>query len=190
MLIGYLYSIILWRNIYSNPLPISKLDYVSIWVMCVLVVQSCLTLCNPTEFSSPGSSVRGILQARTLEWVAISFSSLLSCKCSLFILNTRSLLDIWFEIIFSHCVGCLLLSDCVFWGMKSVQFWWSPVYFFSLVVDAIGVISKELSPNSRLSKFIPLLSAKHLFSFAFRNFILFFILLGFCWASYQMCKYF
>ena len=37
--------------------------------------QSCLTLCNPIDGSPPGSSVHGILQARTLEWVAISFSS-------------------------------------------------------------------------------------------------------------------
>ena len=36
---------------------------------------SCLTLCDPTDGSPPGSPVPGILQARTLEWVAISFSS-------------------------------------------------------------------------------------------------------------------
>ena len=38
------------------------------------VAQSCLTLCNPVDCSLPGFSVHGILQARTLEWVAISFS--------------------------------------------------------------------------------------------------------------------
>ena len=37
--------------------------------------QSCLTLCDPIDGSSPGSPVPGILQARTLEWVAISFSN-------------------------------------------------------------------------------------------------------------------
>ena len=37
--------------------------------------QSCPTLCNPIDGSPPGSPVRGILQARTLEWVAISFSN-------------------------------------------------------------------------------------------------------------------
>ena len=37
-------------------------------------LQSCLTLCDPRDGSPPGSSVPGILQARTLEWVAISFS--------------------------------------------------------------------------------------------------------------------
>ena len=36
-------------------------------------LQSCLTLCDPIDGSPPGSSVPGILQARTLEWVAISF---------------------------------------------------------------------------------------------------------------------
>ena len=36
--------------------------------------QSCLTLCDPIDGSPPGSPVPGILQARTLEWVAISFS--------------------------------------------------------------------------------------------------------------------
>ena len=36
--------------------------------------QSCLILCNPIDGSPPGSSVPGILQARTLKWVAISFS--------------------------------------------------------------------------------------------------------------------
>ena len=38
-------------------------------------IQSCLTLCDPRDVSPPGSPVPGILQARTLEWVAISFSN-------------------------------------------------------------------------------------------------------------------
>ena len=37
-------------------------------------LQSCPTLCDPIDGSPPGSAVPGILQARTLEWVAISFS--------------------------------------------------------------------------------------------------------------------
>ena len=60
-----------------------QVNCVNIWVWlldCMLrkseseVAQSCLTLCNPTNCSLPGSSVRGIFQARVLEWVAISFS--------------------------------------------------------------------------------------------------------------------
>ena len=38
-------------------------------------LQSCLTLCDPIDGSPPGSAIPGILQARTLEWVAISFSN-------------------------------------------------------------------------------------------------------------------
>ena len=38
-------------------------------------LQSCPTLCDPTDGSPPGSPVPGILQARILEWVAISFSN-------------------------------------------------------------------------------------------------------------------
>ena len=41
---------------------------------CCLVAKSCLTLCDPMDCSLPSSSVHGILQARILEWVAISFS--------------------------------------------------------------------------------------------------------------------
>ena len=40
----------------------------------VLVTQSCLILCHPIDWGSPGSSVHGILQARILEWVAGPFS--------------------------------------------------------------------------------------------------------------------
>ena len=39
------------------------------------LLQSCPTLCDPIDGSPSGSSVPGILQARTLEWVAISFSN-------------------------------------------------------------------------------------------------------------------
>ena len=38
-------------------------------------LESCPTLCDPTDGSPPGSPVPGIIQARTLEWVAIAFSS-------------------------------------------------------------------------------------------------------------------
>ena len=62
----------------SRPLP----PHTTVCVPChprsetseVKVTQSCLTLCNPTDCSPPGSSVHGILQARILEWRAIPFS--------------------------------------------------------------------------------------------------------------------
>ena len=49
------------------------------------LLQSCPTLCDPIDGSPPGSPVLGILQARTLEWVAISFSTSYSWRGMLFI---------------------------------------------------------------------------------------------------------
>ena len=51
------------------------------YVLCVaLSFQSCLTLCDPTDLGSPGSSAHGILQTRILEWAAISSSILQAMK--------------------------------------------------------------------------------------------------------------
>ena len=50
-----------WKESYDKPAAKS--------------LQLCLTLCDPTDGSPPGSPVPGILQARALEWVAISFSN-------------------------------------------------------------------------------------------------------------------
>ena len=48
---------------------------ITIWVTeWVIVTQSCLTLCNPMDYSLPDSSVHGIFQSRILEWVATPFS--------------------------------------------------------------------------------------------------------------------
>ena len=51
--------------------------FISLYVSAAAAksLQSCPTLCDPIDGSPPGSAVPGILQARTLEWVAISFSN-------------------------------------------------------------------------------------------------------------------
>ena len=72
-----------------NKLRVSTLELLLSWVdkmklthvpfaAAAKSLQSCLTLCDPIDGSAPGSPVPGILQARTLEWVAISFSN--ACK--------------------------------------------------------------------------------------------------------------
>ena len=53
-------------------------------------LQSCLTLCDPIDNSPPGSPVPGLLQARTLEWVAISFSNAWKWK-----VKVKSLSCVW-----------------------------------------------------------------------------------------------
>ena len=70
----------------------------------VFVVQLCLTLCDTMDYSAPGSSVHGILQARTLEWVAISFSTMI-----------QQMLAIW------SLVSLPFLKPA--WTTGSSQFW-------------------------------------------------------------------
>ena len=58
--------------------PLNFYQYIklnSVTIGCAKSLQSCPTLCDPIDGSSPGSPISGILQARTLEWVAISFSN-------------------------------------------------------------------------------------------------------------------
>ena len=83
---------------------------------CYLVVQSCLTLCDPMDCSPPGSSVHGISHARILEWVAISSTrrssqprdwTCISCLAGRFFFTTGpprkpSPTSEHFEIYFSH----------------------------------------------------------------------------------------
>ena len=58
--------------------PKNVSTYLLISAAAAKSLQSCSTLCDPIDGSPPGSHVPGILQARTLEWVAISFSILTS----------------------------------------------------------------------------------------------------------------
>ena len=57
-------------------------------------LQSCPTLCDPSDSSPPGSPIPGILQARTLEWVAISFSSAWKWK-----VKVKLLSHVWLLVI-------------------------------------------------------------------------------------------
>ena len=76
----YVYLWLRFANItrlWEQTLPHSSLSQcVAPWLTFENEVsQSCPTLCDPMDCSLPGSSVHGIFQARTLEWVAISFSN-------------------------------------------------------------------------------------------------------------------
>ena len=70
----------------------------------VLVTQSCPVLCDPMDCSPPGSSVPGILQARTLEWVAISFSNNI------------------FSSNFSYSIECCQMKEGKGWKTEKLRF--------------------------------------------------------------------
>ena len=59
-----------WTAAYQAPL-----SFTAAAAAAAKSLQSCPTLCDPIDGSPPGSAVPGILQAGTLEWVAISFSN-------------------------------------------------------------------------------------------------------------------
>ena len=74
-----------------------KVIQLSFYYICILYMyaaakslQSCPTLCDPIDGSPPGSPIPGILQARTLEWVAISFSNAWKWK-----MKVKSLSRVW-----------------------------------------------------------------------------------------------
>ena len=56
-------------------MDLSPSAHKALLLLLLLSLQSCPTLCDPIDGSPPGSPVPGILQARTVEWVAISFSN-------------------------------------------------------------------------------------------------------------------
>ena len=74
---------VLWKSICSDSISISKLDvwsfviklYAATAAAAAKTLQLCPILCDPIDDSPPGCPIPGILQARTLEWVAISFSN-------------------------------------------------------------------------------------------------------------------
>ena len=92
-----------------------------VFTLIVLVTQSCLSLCDPVECSPPGSSVHGILQARILEWGAMSSSRgsswpgdqiWVSCIAGRFF-------TIWVTsfLSFSSCLIVLLMVSFLVWKL-------------------------------------------------------------------------
>ena len=71
--------------------------------VCVLVAQSCLTLCDLMDYNPPGSTVHGILHARTQEWVAIAFS------------RGSSQLRVWTQ------VSCIVGRFFTVWATREAQ---------------------------------------------------------------------
>ena len=77
--------------------------------VCIVCAQLCLTLCNPMDFSPPGSFVCGILQARILEWLAIFF----------YRGSSRSR-----DRIHISCISCIELSPALEKDLPFEPPWW------------------------------------------------------------------
>ena len=116
-------------------------------------LQSCLTLCDPIDGSPPGCPVPGILQARTLGWVAISFSNAWKWKAKVKLLS-----HVWFlatpwtlahqappSMGFSrqeYCSGVPLPSPHLHLSLtESYSFWWTfkVLFVFVYLATACGV---------------------------------------------------
>ena len=135
----------LWKQVFMVQNQGSK-DSVCVCVCVCVCTQSCPTLCNPVDCSTPSSSVHGISQARILEWVAISFSRdwlrdrtlvylhLLHCRWILYFWETRA----------SYKAGWTSLSlfsqDCIFFFFGCPQGLW---VLSSLIRDQTRALSSQ-----------------------------------------------
>ena len=101
----FMCTVLVWLLKYLVPCTHTYV-YVCVCV-CVLVAQSCPTFCDPKDCSPPGCSVHGILQARTLEWVAIYFSMYIWTNE---IANTFYHFPVW---CYSFLCGFLFLYEAI-----------------------------------------------------------------------------
>ena len=97
------------------------------------LLQSCTTLCDPIDCSPAGSPVPGILQARTLEWVAISFSSAWKWSCSV----VPTLSDPMDCSLPSSSIHRIFQARVLEWGATA----------FSVRTGILGIKSPQPSPT-------------------------------------------
>ena len=97
------------------------------------LLQSCPTPCDPIDGSPPGSPVPGILQARTLEWVVISFSN--ACMHAKLPQSCLTLCDPMDSSLPGSCIHRILQARILEWGAISFskrQYWSTFKEFFDV----------------------------------------------------------
>ena len=116
-------------------MPINRWRWISIYndaaAAAAKSLQSCPTLCDPTDSSPLGSSVPGILQARILEWVAISFSNAWKWKVKMKSLS---------RVRLSDPMDCSLLGSSVHGIFQARVLEWGAIAFSN--VSLLNVNSK------------------------------------------------
>ena len=128
------------------------------------LLQSCPILCNPIDGSPPGSSVPGILQARTLEWVAISFSNAWKWKVKSEVaqlcppwphgLQPTTLLHPWDFPGKSTGVGCHCLLQVLHTEVPETKGTWKNRKWLSLSVGAMESFTNEVHPSWNLKTWV------------------------------------
>ena len=111
-------------------------------------LKSCPTLCNPVDGSPPGSPVPGILQARTLEWVTVSFSNAWKWKVKVKSLSPVRLFPTPWTAAYQAPPSM---------GF-SRQAYWSGLPLPSLRTSILSSINSQCCPNSQETTEISLLS--------------------------------
>ena len=112
-------------------------------------LQSCPTLCDPIDGSPPGSPISGILQARTLEWVAISFSSAWKWK-----VKVKSLSCVW-----------LLATPWTAAYQAPPSLWFSRQEYWSGVPSPSLIFTNEVTvKGTRIFVYTDLITRWHIFS--------------------------
>ena len=120
------------RGLWQAGISPKCLDEVSRSLVSICsVAQSCLTVCDPIDCSPPGSSVHGIVQARILEWVAISSS------------RGSSPLKDWTGVSCSSCIGRWILNP-----EPPGDTYLSFILQTALAITKLRVLSHLLSPTS------------------------------------------
>ena len=94
-------------------------------------LQLCLPLCDPIDGSPPGSPIPGILQARTLEWVAISFSNARKWK-----VKVKSLNRVW---LFVTPMGCSLPGSSVYGIFQARVLEWGAMAFSTHIHNVMNI---------------------------------------------------
>ena len=136
-------------------LPILNLFQVHAAAAAAKSLQSCPTLCDPIDGSPPGSPTPGILQARTLEWIAISFSKLLSRVWLLVTPWTAAYQappsmgffrqEYWSGVTLPSLISSIWVF-LKFFDMKILTFF----YMYTFFVGYVDIHSPPNSPSSRL----------------------------------------
>ena len=111
-------------------------------------LQSCPTLCDPIDGSPPGTAIPGILQARTLEWVVISFSSAWKWKVKVKLLSHVQLLATPWTAAYQAPPSMGFCRQEYWSGVPSA----SP--YFTRIVNEIGTSKNSLSNYPSLSRYL------------------------------------